>query len=77
MNTLGDVVIEHAKRHGAHCDTDLGIRLLGLKKPKDTWKPNAVNAAGNLYLAALCVIRKLQRELDAKPKRHQDGARAK
>jgi len=55
METIGELVLEHVKeRIGS---TGRALELLGLEKKSENF------AAGNVYLAALEIIRKLKNRL--------------
>lgn len=58
MRTIGDEVMEHAKKtkHGA--STSVGIIFLEL--PDES----RYNAAGNIYLGALSIINRLTEEIE-------------
>ncbi len=59
IETTGDVVLEHAKEKAA--GTGDGMRMLMLPHDPEHYY------AGNIYLAALDIIRSLQAELQRKP----------
>lgn len=57
MRTLGDVVLEHAKRWSG--DTLTGLQLLELRNVPENY------SAANHYIAALRIIQELQKEIQS------------